>query len=287
MQSRNVVEHLSPAVLAMPIATANGKRGSAFSDSRKERTAFDDVNDRVQAIVDAMLDESKPLRVLEAGCGSRSHIQLSRNTQIVGIDVSEEMLERNDQLDEKIRGDIQTYPLDRSSFDIIFCWDVLEHLPHPERALQNFMHAVREGGIIVLGAPVANSLKGTITKLTPLWFHVWVFRHLLKNKVAGTKGHGPFPTFFKKAMSPGFIERLAREQQLSVEESTVYRDGMEARLRSQHWIIDLAFRALKPLLRIVSLGKINPDVTDFVIVLRKPMNGSLASVAPAAIARTA
>jgi len=51
VQSRNVVEHLSPAVLAMPIATANGKRGSAFSDSQKERTAFDDVNDRVQAIL--------------------------------------------------------------------------------------------------------------------------------------------------------------------------------------------------------------------------------------------
>lgn len=286
MQSRNVVEHLSPAVLAMPIATANGKRGSAFSDSRKERTAFDDVNDRVQAIVDAMLDESKPLRVLEAGCGSRSHIQLSRNTQIVGIDVSEEMLERNDQLDEKIRGDIQTYPLDHSSFDIIFCWDVLEHLPHPERALQNFMRAVREGGIIVLGAPVANSLKGTITKLTPLWFHVWVFRHLLKNNVAGTKGHGPFPTFFKKSMSPGSIERWAREQQMLIEVCTLYRDAMETRLRKKHWTIDLAFRILRPLLAVLSLGKINPDVTDFVIVLKRPVD-SMAALASGTVARLA
>jgi ubiquinone/menaquinone biosynthesis C-methylase UbiE len=278
---------LIAAVFAMPIANVNEEHAGAHSASRKERSAFDGVNDRVQAIVDRMMGEGKPLRVLEAGCGSRSHIQLGRDTQIVGIDLSEEMLERNDQLDEKIRGDIQTYAFERSSFDIIFCWDVLEHLRHPEWALQNFMRAVREGGIIVLGAPVANSLKGTITKFTPLWFHLWVFRYLLKNKVAGTKGHGPFPTFFKKSMSPGSIERLARQQQMFVEQSSLYQDTMEVKLRRKHWIIDLAFRVLRPLLGILSLGKIDPDVTDFVIVLRKPLNSSLAAVSPGALARPA
>jgi 2-polyprenyl-3-methyl-5-hydroxy-6-metoxy-1,4-benzoquinol methylase len=287
LQSRHVIDFVNAAVLAMPIATTNGERADAYSASRRERTAFDDANGSVQAIVDRMMGEGKPLRVLEAGCGSRSHIQLGRNTQIVGIDLSEEMLERNDQLNEKIRGDIQTYALERSSFDIIFCWDVLEHLRHPEWALQNFMHAVREGGIIVLGAPVANSLKGTITRFTPLWFHVWVFRYLLKNKVAGTKGHGPFPTFFKKAMSPSSIQRLAREQRMVVEQSTLYRDTMEVRLRQKHWILDLAFRILRPLLEILSLGNINPDVTDFVIVLRKPANGSLVAFAPGAMTRSA
>jgi SAM-dependent methyltransferase len=277
LQSWNVIHYLSTALLATPIAAAAGEQVRADSASRKQRTAFDDVSDSVQAIVDRMMGEGKPLRVLEAGCGSRSHIRLNGNTKIVGIDLSQEMLERNDELDEKIRGDIQTYAFERSSFDIIFCWDVLEHLEYPERALQNFMHAIREGGVIVLGAPVANSLKGTITKLTPLWFHVWVFRHLLKNKVAGTKGHGPFPTFFKKSMSPGSIERWAREQQMFIEQSTLYRDAMEASLRKKHWTIDLGFRVLRPLLAVLSLGKINPDVTDFVIVLKRPV-GSLAAV---------
>jgi hypothetical protein len=80
---------------------------------------------------------------------------------------------------------------------------------------------------------------------------------------------------------------LAREKQMLVEQFALYRDAMEERLRKKHWIIDLAFRTAKPLLRILSVGQIDPDVTDFVIVLRKPVNGSLTIVEPAAIARPA
>src|SRR5579863_2654723 len=112
---------------------------------------MNDVSDPVQRVVDQMASSGRVLRVLEAGAGSRSHIRLSGNAQLVGIDISAEQLANNSELHERIVGDIETFPLEPCSFDIIFCWDVLEHLKHPEKALRNFLQAVREDGIVVLG----------------------------------------------------------------------------------------------------------------------------------------
>src|ERR1700722_3911030 len=100
---------------------------------------MNEINEGIQTIVDRM-GTSKKLRVLEAGCGSASRCHF-RSSQAVGIDISQEALDRNTHLDEKILGDIQTFRLEASSFDVIFCWDVLEHLERPEKALANFAHS--------------------------------------------------------------------------------------------------------------------------------------------------
>jgi len=237
---------------------------------------MNDVSDPVQRLVDQMASSGRVLRVLEAGAGSRSHIRLSGNAQLVGIDISAEQLENNSELHEKIVGDIETFPLQPCSFDIIFCWDVLEHLKHPEKALRNFRQAVREDGIVVLGAPVVTSLKGMVTKYTPLWFHVMVFRYVVGNKNAGTKGYGPFPTFLRYSMSPRAIQRFASDNHLSVEYVDVYEAMMQVRWKKKYPAVGLAFRIFGILCKVFTLGKIDPNVTDFTIVLRKPATKSLA-----------
>jgi|HubBroStandDraft_2_1064218.scaffolds.fasta_scaffold00543_11 SAM-dependent methyltransferase len=230
---------------------------------------MNDATDPVQALVDQMSSSGKMLRVLEAGAGSRSHIRLGANARLVGIDISREQLDQNGDLHEKIVGDIETFPLEPGSFDIIFCWDVLEHLRHPEKALRNFLQATRQDGMIVLGAPVVTSLKGMVTKYTPLWFHVMVFRYIVGNKNAGKRGEGPFPTFLRYSMSPRSIERFARENQLAVEYVDVYEAMMQVRWKQKFTAVRLAFQILGMLSNIFTLGKIDPNVTDFTIVLRK------------------
>src|SRR5260370_6841466 len=96
----------------------------------------------VQAIVDKMCARGDTVRVLEAGCGSRSFIQFGPKPYLAGIDVSQEQLQKNTLLQEKILGDIETFPLPPPSFDILIFWDVLEHLPHPHTALLNFLPPV-------------------------------------------------------------------------------------------------------------------------------------------------
>ena len=47
---------------------------------------------------------------------------------MVGLDISPSALDRNRLLDDRIVGDLETYPLPRKAFDVVVCWDVLEHL---------------------------------------------------------------------------------------------------------------------------------------------------------------
>lgn len=224
----------------------------------------------VQAIVDKMCADGRTIRVLEAGGGSRSFIQFGPNSYFAGIDISKEQLQKNTVLHEKILGDIETFPLAPASFDIVICWDVLEHLRHPELALKNFLNTVRPGGIIVLGAPVVSSLKGLLTKFTPHWFHVMFYRKVIGNPLAGTPGYSPFKTFLKTAMSPRSIRRFAADNHLKVDFFETYEGDMQQNVRKKYRAADLCFRIASPLAKLLSLGSIDPDATDFVAVLRKP-----------------
>lgn len=112
----------------------------------------------------------------------------------MGIDSSRQALALNRSLDEAICGDIETYQLPAESFDLILALDVLEHLNRPDVALENFARALAPGGRIFLTMPNPWSGKGMMTKLTPQWFHVWAYRHLVRFPRAGENGYGPFPT---------------------------------------------------------------------------------------------
>lgn len=224
----------------------------------------------VQIIVDKMLANGEPMRVLEAGCGSRSFIQFGPRAYIAGIDISKEQLQKNTLLQEKILGDIQTYPLSPATFDVVICWDVLEHLPQPENALKNFLLAVRPGGIIVLGAPVMSSLKGLVTKFTPHWFHVLLYRKLIGNPLAGTPGNGPFKTFLKSSMSPRSIRQFAGINHLDIDFFETFEGVMQQNVRKRYRLADILFRVVSPLVKLLSFGAVDPDATEFVAVLRKP-----------------
>ncbi len=224
----------------------------------------------VQAIVDRMFAPGDRVRILEAGCGSRSFLRFGPAAYIAGIDISKEQLQKNTLLQEKIEGDIQTFPLPPASFDIVICWDVLEHLPRPEQALNNFLHALRPGGLIVLGAPVLTSLKGLVTKYTPHWLHVLLYRKLIGNPLAGTPGYGPFKTFLKTSMSPRSIYRFADDNRLGIEFFEAYEGLMQQTALRKYRLAGIAFRAVAPLVKLLSFGSIDPRKTDYVAVLRKP-----------------
>ena len=66
--------------------------------------------EKLQNKVDELLGRKQRLKILEAGCGSKSHLQFE-NPYVVGLDISREQLDRNKQLSERIQGDIQYYDL--------------------------------------------------------------------------------------------------------------------------------------------------------------------------------
>lgn len=97
---------------------------------------------KLQEFLDESLKNRQVLQILEAGCGSTSHIHFNNEFFLTGIDISEKQLARNQKLNKKILGDIQTYNFPPKSFDIIVCWYVLEHLIYPLFALTKFSESL-------------------------------------------------------------------------------------------------------------------------------------------------
>lgn len=102
----------------------------------------------------------KGLHVLDAGCGFQLPIPLDAAT-VTGIDISPAALARNEHAHEKILGDITTYPLPRSEYDAVVCWDVIEHLRDPRAALRNLAPTLKPGGLLIVGLPELFSAKAS------------------------------------------------------------------------------------------------------------------------------
>ena len=222
---------------------------------------------KLQQVIDKLLNNRQNLKVLEAGCGSATEIKIPEDAYFVGIDISEKQLERNSLLKEKILGDIQTYDLPASDFDVIVCFYVLEHVPKPELALKNFLRSIKEEGIIVLALPNVLSIWGLTTKLTPHGFHIWVYRNIFGEKKAGTDDVGPFPTFSRYSISPESIKQFALTNGLSIEYFDLYENFRQQGIRKKYGTV---WNLLKGMTKVFSLGNIDTDSTDYIIVLKKP-----------------
>jgi SAM-dependent methyltransferase len=224
----------------------------------------------LQRYVDGALAGRVGVRVLEAGAGSATRTSFGTGAHVVGIDLSPVQLERHTGLDEKIVGDIETHRFEPRSFDAIVCWNVLEHLAHPERALEQFHRAVRDDGIIILGLPDVMSVKGLVTKLTPHRFHVFVHRRLLGRPLAGVDGRGPFPTTLRRSISLAGLRRFARDHGLAVVYLSRYEALQQTELRRRLHLTGTVWGVLAGVVRAVTLNTVETERTDLIVVLGRP-----------------
>ncbi|MCS6777283.1 MAG: class I SAM-dependent methyltransferase [Chloroherpetonaceae bacterium] len=51
--------------------------------------------------------------------------------------------------------DVTAIPVPDASFDVVICTEVLEHVPEPIKAIQEFGRIVRPGGLLLLSAPLS------------------------------------------------------------------------------------------------------------------------------------
>jgi SAM-dependent methyltransferase len=213
--------------------------------------------------VNELLKDRHPLKLLEAGCGSASHFRFANISLTVGIDISPEQLERNRFVQEKILGDLQTYPLPSNAFDIVVCWDVIEHLSRPRDALLNIFQSVKPGGVLVLGFPNLLSFKGLATKLTPYWFHQLFYRWM-KYKSR------PFPTYLRLAILPERVVDFAQANGFTVVFRRLVEGGMTRSVRQRVWFVGALFAIADTIVRVISLGKSQSLYLDnCVLILQK------------------
>lgn len=222
----------------------------------------------IHALIKEHLPDRCPIRVLEAGCGSTSQVGVDPEWHVTGLDISEQQLSRNIYLHESILGDIETHRLERESFDLIICWDVLEHLPNPERALENLFNAVSIGGLVVLGFPHVLSIKGLVTKLTPFSVAHFFYRHVIGDKrEAGELNQ--FPTYMRLDILPGRVAALAEREGLEVCYHYLYEGPVQRYLRAISRMADAGFAVAGVVFKTVTLGLFDPNHTDCIVILRK------------------
>jgi SAM-dependent methyltransferase len=185
------------------------------------------------------------------------------------VDIDEEQIRNNDYAQETILGDVQTWRFPSESFDLVICYNVIEHLPDVEAALSGFCESLKQDGLILIGAPNPKSLSGIVTKYTPHWFHVWFYRHVRGDKKAGQPGQAPFPTFFHPLVTLSRLEAFAKSHGLQMiyrkeYESPRYQE-MRMRKPALAALLDAAALVINRLLP----GKADVRRGDYHVILRK------------------
>lgn len=119
-------------------------------------------------------------RVLDFGCGAGrlSNALAAHFDEVVGVDISEPMLEEARRLDRsggRITFELNERPdlsrFEDDSFDMVYTDLVLQHLPPglAEGYVREFARVTRPGGVLVLGVPerVRATFKGLVFRFLP------------------------------------------------------------------------------------------------------------------------
>jgi SAM-dependent methyltransferase len=224
----------------------------------------------VHGILRAVLPPGK-LAIYEAGGGSTSFLPLSvlNRAHVTVVDIDEDQIRNNTYADKTVLGDIQSYRFKRETFDLVICYNVIEHLADVEAALLGFCESLKQGGLILIGAPNPTSLSGVVTKYSPHWFHVWFYRHVRGDRHAGEPGQAPFPTFFHPLVSLSKLEAFARGHGLQVTYKREYESPRFPEMRARKPVLAALLDAVAVVANLFLPGK--PDVRrgDYHVILRK------------------
>jgi protein-L-isoaspartate O-methyltransferase len=99
--------------------------------------------------------------VLDAGCGSGFGIEILATAgakAVTGVDVDPETVRAAESAygghaAGVIRGDLGKLPFDDASFDVVVCFEAIEHVEQAERALAELRRVLRADGLIVVSSP--------------------------------------------------------------------------------------------------------------------------------------
>lgn len=223
---------------------------------------------KISSLVRKMF-EGRSCEVLEAGCGSMTHIQLPDRCHVTGLDISADQLSRNSHVHERIVADLQSVDLE-PKYDLTVCWNVLEHLEDPQLALKNMVAGLRQGGVLVIAVPLRSSLKGWVTRLTPHCFHVAFYKWVLKREDAGLPGRQPFRALMRREIGPHQMKKYL--EALGVHEIYVclYQTDHYTHLLTAGGVMSWLIKAAGILTWLVSFGAVSWKWPDVVMVYRKP-----------------
>jgi ubiquinone/menaquinone biosynthesis C-methylase UbiE len=95
------------------------------------------------------------LPILDAGCGTGLNLR-HLPAGSIGLDINPRNVETVSQRLPQQRcvvGDVEAMPFGDATFGTVVCTEVLEHVPHPRRALTEIHRVLMPGGVLVGSVP--------------------------------------------------------------------------------------------------------------------------------------
>lgn len=123
-----------------------------------------DTVDNMFSIANNFKRISEVKNLFVAGCGDGTEASAIRNTlkiNVVGVDNCL-LNEYEDETLKVLNRDLMTMDFADNSFDLIYSYHVLEHVPDPKVVLGKLRSMLTEGGIAVIGFPNKSRLLGYI-----------------------------------------------------------------------------------------------------------------------------
>lgn len=137
-------------------------------------------------------------RVLDVGCGTGYGAEVLRGySSYTGVDLSEESLANAratfgaENVDFR-QGDACDLPFGGEQFDVVVCFEMLEHVHEPSRVVAEIRRVLVPGGVVVASTPDRTNYNATLVE--PNEFHVhemerYEFEQLLASQFAEVSLH--------------------------------------------------------------------------------------------------
>jgi SAM-dependent methyltransferase len=98
--------------------------------------------------------------VLDAGCGlgyGLGTLAAAHPSRLVGVDVAEDAVSRArrelDGVAEVVQADVHDLPFDDGSFDVVVCFEVIEHIEGQGDAVAELKRVLRPDGMLLISSP--------------------------------------------------------------------------------------------------------------------------------------
>ena len=99
-------------------------------------------------------------RVLDAGCGMAYGSALMAEAgaaEVTGVDLAEDVIRAaRAEVGDSIRleaADVASLPFEDGAFDLVVCFEVIEHVPDQDRVLAELRRVLGRGGVLAISSP--------------------------------------------------------------------------------------------------------------------------------------
>lgn len=104
---------------------------------------------------------AKERKVLDAGCGTGYGTEIltaAGAESVVGIDISHEAIDYarssfEGALSRFVLGDLRELPFGDDTFDLVVCFEVIEHVEEQQRVIGELHRVLRAGGLLAISSP--------------------------------------------------------------------------------------------------------------------------------------